>query len=87
MKKATVQYDEIDLTGVIPTRLSLEDITEITQFIERQKAPQKPYDVQQIIIRLLENGKLSVEEIASCLNISLNQILVLKSKIKESQMV
>jgi DNA-binding CsgD family transcriptional regulator len=86
MKKATAQYDEIDLTGVVPTRLSAEDVTEINQFIKHQKAQQKPYDVQQIVIRLLKNGKLSVEEIAACLNISLNQIMALESKIKKSEM-
>ena len=46
---------------------------EITDFIENYKSL-PPTNTQQIISYLLKNGKLTIEEIAECLNLPVNQI-------------
>jgi hypothetical protein len=79
MKNNHSKYDDIDLRGIIPHELTPEEAEEISQYIERHKAQQKPYDIQQTIVQLLKNGKLSDAEIAACLNVSINRIMIVKS--------
>ena len=83
MKNKHSKYDDIDLTGIIPYELTPDEAEEISQFIEHHKAQHKPFDINQIIVELLKNGKLSVGEIAECLNVSISQILVVKSDLEK----
>jgi predicted transcriptional regulator len=75
MKMQKSQYPEIDLTGVLPNRLTTGDAEELALYIERYKALQKTIHVYQAVVRFLKNGKLTVEEIAECLNLPPKWIL------------
>jgi DNA-directed RNA polymerase specialized sigma subunit len=82
MKNNHSKYDDLDLTGIIPHELTPEEAEEISQYIERHKAQQKPYDVQQTIVHLLKSGKLSIGEIAECLNVSISRIMAIQADIQ-----
>ncbi len=83
MKNKESQYEDIDLTGVVPHQLSAQEVEVVYDFIEQEKAKQTPFDLKVSIIRLLKNGKLSVGEIAECLNVSISRILVIRAELQK----
>ena len=59
---------EVDLTGILPAELDALEAEELAIYINSYKLLQKPIHVYQVIRRFLQSEKLSVEEIALCLN-------------------
>ncbi len=64
--------------SVQPTRLTAAEIEFLNRWVTQHKADYQMSFIQQIVTRLLQNGKLTLEEIALCVNLPLQRVQWMK---------
>jgi predicted transcriptional regulator len=73
---------EVDLSGVLPKRMNVEEADALADYIASYKSLQKTINVYQAVVRFLKNGKLTVEEIADCLSLPKSWIQLIQKELR-----
>jgi hypothetical protein len=67
--------------SVQPTRLTVAEIEFLNRWVTQHKADYQLSFIQQIVARLIQNGKLTLEEIALCVNLPLQRVQWMKQQL------
>jgi predicted transcriptional regulator len=73
---------EVDVSGVLPTRMNAVEAEALADYIASYKSLQKTINVYQAVVRFLKNGKLTVEEIADCLSLPKSWIQLIQRELQ-----
>jgi hypothetical protein len=69
--------------SVQPTRLTTADIEFLNRWVTQHKTDYQGSFIQQIVARLIQNGKLTLEEIALCVNLPLTRVQWMKQHLMQ----
>ncbi|MEY4933968.1 MAG: hypothetical protein RIS64_327 [Bacteroidota bacterium] len=73
---------EIDISGVLLTRINSVEAEALADYITSYKSLQKTINVYQAVVQFLKNGKLTVEEIADCLSLPKSWIQLIQRELQ-----
>jgi hypothetical protein len=69
------------LLSVEPTRLTATEIDFLNRWVTQHKVDYQMSFLQQIVARLIQNGKLTLEEIALCVNLPIQRVQWMKQQL------
>jgi hypothetical protein len=69
--------------SVQPTRLTAAEIEFLNRWVTQHKADYPMSFLQQVVMRLIQNGKWTLEEIALCVHLPLQRVQWVKQQLMQ----